>query len=926
MNNYLPQNPALQGLKGYSEHPESYGSEDFEKDLQNLKGLTANDIVYIDKTTGHLARATFEDFVNEKQMMAFGKISDNRFSNIVDPETLIGFVGKWKVSAEKCLPVVNYIKQQTHFKVGDTALKALKLKFPDNEKEFKRTIGGVDGAAEKVWRVDSSSSSSSKRMRRTVDDNLDATTDPFADTISQASNEKLPAAEKKEDAKGTGRSAKAKSKGAHGLHKVAKDQPKKMDKKKLTKLRSKFEGIVEGMRVRKAVVMPSDIIPELKKNVHGSLLDPNDVEKIATALCRTLNEASLEGKLQPGTRMELAAGGKLFLIPNFDNVEGISKKDFVGKEISKEKVKAETESVRIPFNCYVELLESGDEIRLIITAPHEQSPYYNTQQMLGEGGLKKVLRGADFSIELKLHKQLLSRPVAVQIPRESFGPEIAESAQMHASIHSKIGGKLPPAPEMITPEGGDPNNAIYIMPEYPTDLYKVAQASTILVGPVNNKTEIEVNMSQKIGILVDVVNDLITYNEKLIVHRDLKPENILAGNITENGKIRLTGHLTDLDLLTEPGNPKGVRIGREYVYHDDACIRGVPSLFTDCYSMGMTLAETVNPHLHHYLTEKSDLTESKLAEVKVNEFILQVASCLHGGNFFLRHIVMEAKTTDQLEAMLEAKIEELEEERSEIEKRLLSEPSDLLKRQLEVLDYHLDALTGLDLESNLIKFAFEDVEITKDVLLDAINKDLENSDKYTPEQQKRMIELKKQIIFTDFAFNMVARVVDDSKKVLKYMEENVLTITPDNFKVGEINLANDQQLKYENIFDETLKDYEIKERLEVRDVKLEPTKIHIGNNGIVTYDGNINAENNVLVIYSKNERHNDFCQSRVNNFLKLRDYNARVRQFVENELKEEATYIMRREPVLKAQQATGHITPAEIKSGLLEVLKEIESA
>lgn len=160
---------------------------------------------------------------------------------------------------------------------------------------------------------------------------------------------------------------------------------------------------------------------------------------------------------------------------------------------------------------------------------------YELQGVLGEGGMGKVYRGFD---------RTLDRPVAIKVVHSKLlGDEGKQRFLREARACSKI-----THPNIITVYGaGEEDGTPYMAMEYidGRELRKVIN-------------EGEIDWRQALRWTIDILDALSHLHAEGIVHRDLKPENIM---VTNEGVIKLMdfglAHLTQQTALTAEGTTLG---------------------------------------------------------------------------------------------------------------------------------------------------------------------------------------------------------------------------------------------------------------------------------------------------------------------------------------------------------------------------------
>lgn len=556
---------------------QKYTENDFSKDLNNLKDLKPTDIVYVNEE-GHLAHIKLADY-NEMKKAQKGKLDKKVVGiekRVVDAKTLIGFLNNgrdngWKITTKDINAIGVYIHKQKHDAVDEAALNALGFSPPNS--------------------ADTPVSKTQQKVKKTVGNQkpLNQPSEPENTSPTTSATSAAPP-------------------------KVEKESNIKFKKAVMTVINQNRAMSPEVRETRDAIVMPSQIRESLKNYVDESLIKPDMRENIAYGICRLVNGDSNRGKLELGKRYRLQPGEAneaQFNIPKFQGM------DYKKKE-----------PVKLPCDCYVELYLDKDDrkcVRVILTAPENSNP----NQKIGSGTYKDIFHAIEFNIPLVSSepakdsmsnialRNINPQRVVLAVPRRkddkgnriSIGKNVEKSAGSHADLKAKLPNtNLPSAPIPLTPPGTHYDDARYIMAQSETDLKNAIQNGKVLVGPANQKHEVRLNTEGLVGILHDVAKDLSEYEKIGIVHRDVKLDNILIGHAEKEGKDRLIGQLSDVDLSTSIGDWGSQNGVVNYGIWDESCKQGCPSSFTDCFSMGLAIFQALNPKFSTFIKNPTNFS------------------------------------------------------------------------------------------------------------------------------------------------------------------------------------------------------------------------------------------------------------------------------------------------------------------------------
>ena len=355
---------------------------------------------------------------------------------------------------------------------------------------------------------------------------------------------------------------------------------------------SRLQALVRGKEARNKVVIPSQIIPQLRANLSKKLVSDEKLAQMAIALSRQINELSLAGELSKGKSVRLSADP-------IHSYSSIFKKNEEGRLEYQGK-----QEVALEFDCWVEIPVDGKGVNLLVS----------TKNVLGTGGFKTVNEAHEFKIDLKLSLSktrgvghtaaVLSR--VHTIPDSADGLSIKtnnetddsilgavkEGLLLHKLLLSIPGVKLAELPVTRLPdyEGRQQDSAMELKQRwYNGDLAQFIAKGTIPIDLKNLSKTRPLSKNAQLNIVLDVAKTLALFHERGYIHRDVKPLNILLGFDEEK---KVTGFLSDFDLATKAGF---VDFIGPYMYWDESSQAGWVLPSCDCYGLGMALGELFLP-------------------------------------------------------------------------------------------------------------------------------------------------------------------------------------------------------------------------------------------------------------------------------------------------------------------------------------------
>lgn len=635
--------------------------------------------------------------------------------------------------------------------------------------------------------------------------------------------------------------------------------------------RVRDDAVQQGQHTRNIVVLPSQITSVLRRYVHQSLLEPSDINKVALGICREINAASFENP-QQAVKQPLKAAGTQYSYPVFK-----------GKEDGYAYDKAD--SIKFPFDCYVELSNDQQKVRVVLMAPKQSNPAYKTTQFIADGKYKNVFRAFEFAIPLKFtdasHAASSSRSSRMIEPRRIVliepkigddplnpddGIEVLRCLKKHELTNQISGGNLIGAPKLLF-SVENLNDARYIMAESETNLRNARAQKLVLVGPDNEKKEIKFSTYELACIYRDVADKMILFEKCGLVHRDIKSTNIFIDYIQDSKGSRLAGQLADFDLNIPIGHPDREGEEVECVYWDKGSLKGCPSSFTDCFAMALSMFGTLEINLTQvYKSPAMYLSEGNIDIVRNSEFFKLISNCL-------------------------------------------GKPANILDRS----PLHFDSKLSKVLSSGTL---------TKENIIFAAKDDLKNL-QLTDAEIIRIKDMAKKVILFDFVFDTAARAFRDNDRVYYWIENNVLTITDDAIRTITSDFEFQGKELFLNEIDPNMEDEEPQFLCNHTHIIFERDKINIDNNGNVKYNGKASLDYAITVLANRDLSDTESNES-IDRFYASSYYKRKLNTMVRDKLLKESVYVLRKKALQNLQKETSHITASEIKHGLERVIQEMD--
>lgn len=417
---------------------------------------------------------------------------------------------------------------------------------------------------------------------------------------------------------------------------------------RLVEIRQMDKAVRTGERVRKVVVLPSQLMPLLTEAFAGSSISEKDKLNLARSYCREILERATPENRGKSIRIEGEKSEHKF--PILKDQHLIKKPN-----VSPVKVLAETESPKIPFDGHFKVSESGDSIELFLI-PKEAA-------VEGVGSYTRASKSHSIKIPLNLeresgkkvrkstHDPMVLRTEIVASPGQVKGDAIvAELIRLHPDLNVVSLPTLLPASSgassstgsVIAPPG-DPSVPVTApstatAPTAPTstpsappparpkeraqqwynsDLSKAMDSRKIPLDIYGSK-KLRLNEVQLIDLIITAANTLKIFHDEGIIHHDIKGPNIFV----EATGSTLVSKLADFDHTCPIGKKK---TGAPYYYWDASAEHGLPLPSCDKNGIAVMLAELVIPNckgIDPKLFSAPVGTEAESVERKQREYLL----------------------------------------------------------------------------------------------------------------------------------------------------------------------------------------------------------------------------------------------------------------------------------------------------------------
>lgn len=438
---------------------------------------------------------------------------------------------------------------------------------------------------------------------------------------------------------------------------IFKELYRTLTKADLNKYATKIQSLFRGHSARNAVVLPGQILPFLQKHLLGGH-DQGRLFDIARGLCREINEMATHRAKYKGKSAHLEqVAPKYYPFPVFG-----ARGKYEGQK-----------AIKLSFDCWIEMSESGDEIKLLIV-PEENAKF-------DAGSYKDVFKAQSFDIPLMMKKkgsrELNYEPkVLAKVLPDAYEGKIRTYEQRVQSLVEEKGKTSNPSKikayedkitayqkkikELVEMTQADNNKAyekkvkavkkgvklhqqlIESLPEgkfagiarerlpsaggaAAAEGYEITQewynASLHYAGSHKamplDFSEVpkmrSLSSADLFNCIVDVAKTIEQMHSVGIIHRDIKPANILL-KVTESGPPE--GFVSDFDLISQVGKDS---IESEYDYWDKCCRKGYVTTFADCYGLAMTLGDAMIPHFWK-IRQEPGLLNKKPEELKLGAF------------------------------------------------------------------------------------------------------------------------------------------------------------------------------------------------------------------------------------------------------------------------------------------------------------------
>ena len=217
---------------------------------------------------------------------------------------------------------------------------------------------------------------------------------------------------------------------------------------------------------------------------------------------------------------------------------------------------------------------------------------YRVEALIGEGGMARVHRGTDTTLE---------RPVAIKVLREELADQEEVVSRFRREAHAAARLSHPYIVQIFD-TGVDPQTGwYYIVMEYlpEPDLKQIIEEYAPL--PLRKVLEFATQACEALD-----------YAHKAgIVHRDIKPQNIL---FTDNGQVKLT----DFGIAAAAGSagltPDGKVLGSAHYISPEQAQGASAGPMSDIYSLGVVLYEALTGRLPFDGESAADIAAMHLRE------------------------------------------------------------------------------------------------------------------------------------------------------------------------------------------------------------------------------------------------------------------------------------------------------------------------
>lgn len=496
----------------------------------------------------------------------------------------------------------------------------------------------------------------------------------------------------------------------------------------------KIQRSFRNWRDKNRIVLPSQILPELKSKLIPQIIDMGRLgkeesessfsekekvinqmaESIALGLCRII-DFGLSG-LKKGEPTKLASFN--YTRPVFEENK------YVGSEY-----------VEFPFDYVVTLSDDGKGINILFEA-----------HQLGIGTDRVVSAAQELTVPFSLNKGAREAKITEVVlsrvgSKERLSPESTQQEELdiHKEASRLAGHHVAEVPVQMG--GAFPStDDVRKQRWYNSDFLKAYIKGFVPLGLREDSPVRKITSTDKLQIMTGVCKALVPLHREGYVHLDLHPGNVNVEVLPE-GSVR--GVLADFGRAVRRPEIAGAHGNDRW---DNAARKGYPTTFTDCYAAVMVFAESTVNGFGKILEQTSLLSsEDDLVEKTSNLFMNMVLN---------RLIDYDKDLIDQLKSCRNQQMINVNVD------RLLKTPKKWSQEQKAILE-NLRDIGGLF--EFATKMRSSGKTLTKESFLALIDERLKGP--LNEKERAVLIEMKKDAIAADAALNLAFRAIGDSKKV-----------------------------------------------------------------------------------------------------------------------------------------------------------------